>query len=117
MPGGVAVKMAISSRTVLKNLENIGEYYTLPQQLAFLDREGYKKVAVVSVNLFPTAEHDLLCKITTAFETGISLAKYQITAPLFSRVKETNAFLNFLNKELRSKYSNHKILFIAIWFA
>lgn len=113
LPSETELRMAVSSRTILKNLEKQGKYhYTLPEQLAALDRLGYKKVVVASINVFPTEEHEFLLKIVEAFK-NISKAKYEITLPIFTRGKKTNGYLDFLNDALRLKYGNRNIIYIA----
>ena len=108
------IKIAVSSRTVLKKLEKQGNYYyTLPEQLAYFDRKGYKKVIVCSVNLFPTEEHEYVLQITDAFRKIISCAEYELTSPLFTTAKTTNNYLNSLNNRLRKEYNIANILYVA----
>lgn len=110
LPPETEVRMAISSRTVLKKLGQ--QFYTLPQELANVDRLGYKKVVVASVNMFPTDEHDYVLKITEAFK-NISPARYEVTAPLFTKTKPTNEYLKALNNDLRQKYGDTDIVYLA----
>lgn len=107
------VEIAISSRMVLKNLEKQGlTGFTLTQQLANLDRLGYKKIAVASINVFPTSEHEYLLNIVNSFK-NISPARYEVTTPLFSRSKKTSSYLKSLNDKLREQYPHPNILYIA----
>lgn len=109
----IELRLAISSRTIMKKLENRGEHYlTLPEQLANLDRHGYKKVIVTSINIFPTGEHEYIERIVSAFRI-ISKAKYEITMPLFARSNQTNEYLKTLNNLLRKRYNDINIMFIA----
>ena len=112
IPDEIGVRIAISSRTVLKKLEKRGQKcFTLAEQLANLDRLGHRKVIVSSINVFPTEEHRYLERIVDAFK-NIS-DRYEITVPLFSRSKKTNEFLDYLNSELRAKYNVSNIVYIA----
>jgi sirohydrochlorin cobaltochelatase len=109
----IEVRLSVSSRTIMKKLENRGEcYLTLPEQLANLDRLGYKKVVVASINIFPTGEHEYIEQAVNAFST-ISKAKYEITMPLFARSKQTNCYLSQLNELLRARYGDINIMFMA----
>lgn len=106
------LRISISSRTVLKKLEKQGNYHhTLVEQLAAVDRAGYRKVVVASVNMFPTDEHEYLVRVVDAFR-HIS-DRYEITLPLFTSAKKTNNYLTFLNEKLRNKYNTENIVYIA----
>ena len=110
LPPESELRLAISSRTVLKNLEKQGKkHYTLVEQLASIDRLGYKKVIVVSVNLFPTEEHEYLLQIVDAFRKTISCAQYEVTMPVFTKASRINNFLNFLNDKFRSENSTQNL--------
>ncbi|OGI03272.1 MAG: hypothetical protein A2Y25_05065 [Candidatus Melainabacteria bacterium GWF2_37_15] len=114
LPSEAEIRMAVSSRTVLKNLENKGQkFYTLPEELANIDRLGYKKVIVASINLFPTDEHEHLLKITEGFKNNISPARYEVTMPFFAKAKPTNEFLKALDNKLRQEHSPSSIVYIA----
>lgn len=114
LPADSEIKMAISSKTVLTNLEKQGNYYhTLAEQLAYIDRMGYKKVVVSSVNLFPTEEHESLLRIINAFGQINSKTEYEVTMPLFTRAKQTNNYLVFLNAKLRAEYNISNIVYVA----
>lgn len=113
VPTDIELRIAISSKTIMKKLEKQGHHYlTLLEQLANLDRLGYKKVIVASINLFPTGEHEYIQKVVDTFK-NVLIAKYEITAPLFTKAKQTNDFLCILNNKLRTKYDISNILFIA----
>lgn len=108
------VRLAISSRTVLKNLEVKGEkYFTLLEQIANLDRQGYKKVVVVSINVFPTEEHNDILKVVDAVGNLNNIVKYEVTLPLFAKSKQTNLYLENLNNTLRERYNASNVLYIA----
>lgn len=110
----IEVRIAISSRTVLKNLEKLNkQYYTLPEQLANLDRIGYKKVVVASINVFPTIEHDYILQIVDAFRKTISIANYEVTMPLFTTTTITNSFLKSLNDDVRKNTPDANIIFVG----
>ncbi|EKE03411.1 MAG: hypothetical protein ACD_20C00207G0008 [uncultured bacterium] len=112
LPDDMDVRIAISSRTVLKKLEQKGQkYYTLPEQLANLDRLGHRKVIVSSVNVFPTEEHRYLERIVDAFRSISD--RYEITVPLFTKSKKTNEFLDYLDSELRAKYNAANVIYVA----
>ena len=113
LPPETEVRMAISSRTVLKKLEEKGQkFLTLAEELANIDRQGYKKVVVASINLFPTDEHEHLLKIIDGFK-NISPARYEVTAPVFAKSKLTNEFLKTLDDKLRQEYNVSGIVYIA----
>lgn len=110
----VEVRMSISSRTVLKKLEKEGKMYnTLAEELANIDRLGYKKIVVASINLFPTDEHDYLVKITDGFKNNISPARYEVTAPIFTKTKATNAYLKELDAKLKQEYGDITFVYLA----
>jgi len=114
LPAESELRLAISSRTVLKNLEKQGNYhYTLVEQLAFLDRLGYRKIIVVSVNLFPTEEHEYLLQIVDAFRKTISCAEYEVTMPVFTKASRINNYLTSLNEQFRSEESSQNVVYIA----
>ena len=57
---------SFSSRMVIKLLKKKKneEYKNLPQTLADIDMLGYKHISVVSINIFPTDEHEVLKSLT-----------------------------------------------------
>ncbi len=66
---GCDVFMAFNSRMVLKILQKRGQNYkNLPQTLADVDMLGYKNIAVISVNLFPTDEHEMAKRVVEGFK-------------------------------------------------
>lgn len=88
------VRLAISSRSVLKKLDR-PQLKTLAQQLADLDREGYKRVVVASVYLFPTEEHQQTCNIVNGFNQ-FSLSHFMATPAILQEVKAVNSMLSSL---------------------
>ncbi len=113
LPKDVEVRMSFTSRDVLNKFDKEGNrYYSPVQQLAALDREGYKKVVVASVNLFPADEHTYLIDVVNGFKR-ISYTKYELTDPLFTKTNKTNKFLSRLDKELRAHFDSRNIVYIA----
>ena len=95
------VFVAFSSRMVLKILHKQGKAFkTLPQVLADVDRAGYKRVVVASVNLFPTDEHAYTRSIVEGFQ-HFSPANLRLSEAILSRTKETTRFLKWLNAQLK----------------
>ena len=92
---------SFSSRMVIKLLKKKKneEYKNLPQTLADIDMLGYKHVSVVSINIFPTDEHEVLKKIVDGFK-HFSLANISCTNALLTKTKETTAFLKDLNEQI-----------------
>ena len=63
------VFLSFSSRMVIKKLAQDGVIYkNLPQTLADIDMLGYRNIIVVSVNLFPTDEHQVIKNIVKGFK-------------------------------------------------
>lgn len=92
---------AFSSKMVIKELAKKGELYkNLPQVMADVDMEGYKRYIVVSVNIFPTDEHEVLIRIVKGFRK-FSLANIRYTNPLLQKTKETSNYLNLLDSKIR----------------
>jgi sirohydrochlorin cobaltochelatase len=92
---------SFSSRMVIKLLKKKKneEYKNLPQTLADIDMLGYKHISVVSINIFPTDEHEVLKKIVDGFKI-FSLANISFTNALLTKTKETTAFLKDLNNQV-----------------
>jgi sirohydrochlorin cobaltochelatase len=92
---------SFSSRMVIKLLKKKKneEYKNLPQTLADIDMLGYKHISVVSINIFPTDEHEVLKKIVDGFRI-FSLANIGFTNALLTKTKETTAFLKDLNRQV-----------------
>lgn len=88
------VRLAISSRMVLKKLEK-PHFKTLAQQLADLDREGYKRVVVASVYLFPTDEYGMASQIVDGFNQ-FSLTHMALTPAILQEVKSINTIIQAL---------------------
>jgi sirohydrochlorin cobaltochelatase len=106
------VFIAFSSKMVIKELAKKGEVYkNLPQVMADVDVEGYKRYIVVSVNIFPTDEHEVLMRMVKGFRE-FSLANIRYTNALLQKTKETSNYLNFLDAKIREK--NEDIINIYI---
>jgi len=92
---------AFSSKMVIKDLVKNGhEYKNLPQVMADVDMAGYKRYIVVSVNIFPTDEHEMLIRMVDGFK-NFSLANIRYTNALLQKTKETSLYLKNLDDELR----------------
>lgn len=92
---------AFSSKMVIKGLAKEGKIYkNLPQVMADVDMEGYKRYIVVSVNIFPTDEHEVLIRMVKGFRQ-FSLANIRYTNALLTKTKETSNYLNFLDAKIR----------------
>jgi len=92
---------AFSSKMVIKELAKKGEVYkNLPQVMADVDMEGFKRYIIVSVNIFPTDEHEVLTRMVKGFQ-NFSLANIRYTNPLLQKTKETSNYLNFLDAKIR----------------
>ena len=97
----IPVFTAFSSKMVIKELAKNGEIYkNLPQVMADVDMEGYKRYIVVSVNIFPTDEHEVLIRMVKGFRE-FSLANIRYTNPLLYKSKETSNYLNALDNKIR----------------
>jgi sirohydrochlorin cobaltochelatase len=94
---------AFSSKMVIKALAKEGKIYkNLPQVMADVDMEGYKRYIVASINIFPTDEHEVLIRMVKGFRE-FSLANIRYTNALFTKTKETSNYLNFLDSTIRQK--------------
>lgn len=99
----IPVFIAFSSKMVLKSLEKEGKMYkNLPQVMADVDMEGYKRYIVASINVFPTDEHEVLIKMVKGFQ-NFSLANIRYTNALLTKTKETSNYLKFLDAKIREK--------------
>ncbi|WP_457749410.1 sirohydrochlorin cobaltochelatase [Sulfurimonas sp.] len=97
----ISVFTAFSSKMVIKELAKKGEVYkNLPQVMADVDMEGYKRYIVVSVNIFPTDEHEVLIRMVKGFRE-FSLANIRYTNPLLQKTKETSLYLKTLDEQIR----------------
>lgn len=100
---GIPVFTAFSSKMVIKELAKEGKVYkNLPQVMADVDMEGYKHYIVVSVNIFPTDEHEVLVRMVKGFKK-FSLANIRYTNSLLHRTKETSLYLKNLDAKIRGK--------------
>ena len=94
---------AFSSKMVIKALAKEGKVYkNLPQVMADVDMEGYKRYIVASINIFPTDEHEVLIRMVKGFRE-FSLAHIRYTNALLTKTKETSNYLNFLDGTIRQK--------------
>ena len=101
-----AVFTAFSSKMVIKELAKEGKIYkNLPQVMADVDMEGYKRYIVVSVNIFPTDEHEVLIRMVKGFK-NFSLANIRYTNPLLHKTKETSLYLKNLDETIRKKHDD-----------
>jgi sirohydrochlorin cobaltochelatase len=97
----IPVFTAFSSKMVIKALAKKGKTYkNLPQVMADVDMQGYKRYIVVSVNIFPTDEHEVLTRMVKGFRE-FSLANIRYTNALLTKTKETSNYLNFLDATIR----------------
>ncbi|QIZ76313.1 sirohydrochlorin cobaltochelatase [Ferrimonas lipolytica] len=85
------VRLAVSSRMVLNRLSD-RELYTLPEQLAQLDRGGYRQILVASCYLYPTEEHQQLKQVVEGFKQ-FSLSRLAYTPALLQTVNGANSIL------------------------
>jgi len=103
---------AFSSKMVIKELAKKGEVYkNLPQVMADVDMQGYKRYIVVSVNIFPTDEHEVLTRMVKGFRE-FSLANIRYTNPLLQKTKETSLYLKALDEKIRETQSDVINLYI-----
>jgi sirohydrochlorin cobaltochelatase len=101
-----AVFTAFSSKMVIKELAKEGKIYkNLPQVMADVDMEGYKRYIVVSVNIFPTDEHEVLIRMVKGFK-NFSLATIRYTNPLLHKTKETSLYLKSLDESIRKEHDD-----------
>ncbi len=98
----IPVFTAFSSKMVIKALAKEGKVYkNLPQVMADIDMEGYKRYIVASINIFPTDEHEVLIRMVKGFRE-FSLANIRYTNALLTKTKETSNYLNFLDTAIRT---------------
>ncbi len=94
------VFLAFSSRMVLKHLQNSGENFkNLAQVLADVDLLGFRFISVVSVNLFPTDEHEFTKRVVDGFKQ-FSLANINFSDAILTKTKDTNTFLKSLHRQV-----------------
>lgn len=95
---GCEVRMAVSSRMVIKKLKQAGqEYHNLPLVLAELDLQGYQRILIVSCYLFPTDEHKQLEQIAAGFRQ-FSLSAIEATPAIIHHTHRANELLAALNQ-------------------
>ncbi len=99
----IPVFTAFSSKMVIKALAKEGkEFKNLPQVMADVDMEGYKKYIVASINIFPTDEHEVLKRMVKGFRE-FSLANIRYTTTLLHKTKETTLYLKNLDETIRGE--------------
>jgi len=99
----IPVFTAFSSKMVIKELAKENKVYkNLPQVMADVDMMGYKRYVVVSVNIFPTDEHEVLTRMVKGFRE-FSLANIRYSMPLLHKTKESSIYLSNLDKKIRAK--------------
>jgi sirohydrochlorin cobaltochelatase len=109
---GIDVFTAFSSKMVIKELAKKGEVYkNLPQVMADVDMAGYKRYIIVSVNIFPTDEHEVLIRMVKGFRE-FSLANIRYTNALLNKTKETSLYLKALDEKIRKNDENTINLYI-----
>lgn len=97
----IPVYVAFNSRMVLKMLKKKGqEFKNTIQTLADCDMEGYRRMVVTSVNLFPTSEHEELQKVIEGFN-HFSPSHIRGTRAIFSKNKTTTAILQEIDTATR----------------
>jgi sirohydrochlorin cobaltochelatase len=95
-----------------ENAVKTGEVYkNLPQVMADVDMQGYKRYIVVSVNIFPTDEHEVLIRMVKGFRE-FSLANIRYTNPLLQKTKESSLYLKALDEKIREENSDVINLYI-----
>ena len=108
----IDVFTAFSSKMVIKALEKEGKSYkNLPQVMADVDMMGYKRYIVVSVNIFPTDEHELLIRMVEGFR-HFSMANIRYTTALLHKSKESSLYLKHLDEMIRE--GNEKTINVYI---
>ena len=96
------VRIALSSRMVIKKLSQDGESYQhLPAVLADLDLQGYQRILVVSCYLFPTDEHKQLVQLVEGFRQ-FSLSNIEYTPAILHHTQMANKLLAGLNKRFEN---------------
>ena len=102
----IPVFTAFSSKMVIKELAKEGKVYkNLPQVMADVDMLGHKRYIVVSVNIFPTDEHEVLIRMVKGFKK-FSLANIRYTNPLLHKTKESSLYLKNLDETIRKEHKD-----------
>lgn len=92
------VKLAVSSKMVVKKLAKQGEHYqNLPQVMADLDMAGFQRILVVSCYLFPTDEHLQLCNMVQGFRQ-FSLANIEHTPAILHHTHHASNVMSALDQ-------------------
>ncbi len=102
----IPVFTAFSSKMVIKELAKEGKVYkNLPQVMADVDMLGHKRYIVVSVNIFPTDEHEVLIRMVKGFKK-FSLANIRYTNPLLHKTKESSLYLKNLDETICKEHKD-----------
>lgn len=108
----IDVYLSFSSKMVIKKLKKKKIIFkNLPQSLANLDLEGYRKIIVSSINLFPTDEHNLVKRTVKGFRE-FSLSNIKTTKAVFSKNKSTTLAIKAIDDKLRVQNPNTVNLYI-----
>lgn len=92
------VRVATSSKMVIKKLaRKDNQCFSLPQVLADLDTQGYERILVVSVYLFPTDEHRYLTSIVDGFKQ-FSLARIEQTPAIMHHSQLATRLISALHE-------------------
>ncbi len=93
----VPVRIATSSKMVIKKLaRKYTPCFSLPQVLADLDTQGYERILIVSVYLFPTDEHRYMTSIVDGFKQ-FSFARIEQTPAIMHHSQLTTNLLSALH--------------------
>lgn len=94
----IDVRIAVTSRMVIKKLARKEQHYQhLPLVLAQLDLEGFQRILVVPVYLFPTDEYLQIQKTVAGF-AGFSLANIEMTPAIIHDTQQANALMHAINQ-------------------
>ncbi|CAM3595186.1 sirohydrochlorin cobaltochelatase [Parendozoicomonas haliclonae] len=91
------VEIAITSRMVIKKLAaEHGQWLNLPQTLANLDMQGYRRIIVASCYLYPTDEHAMVINTVKGFE-NFSLSRFGVTPSLINKTNTATKLLKAIH--------------------
>lgn len=94
----IDVRIALTSRMVIKKLaRKEQEYQHLPLVLAQLDLEGFQRILVVPVYLFPTDEYLQIQKTVAGFRE-FSLSNIEITPAIIHDTHNANALMHAIHE-------------------
>ncbi|HEO65280.1 MAG TPA: cobalt chelatase [Spirochaetes bacterium] len=109
----IPVYLSFASKSVIKVLKKEDVIYkNLAQMLSDLDMEGYRRIVVSSINIFPTDEHEYLKKTVEGFNQ-FSLSRIIHTGALFTKVTDANKILKEIDDQVKSKYGKNNYLYIV----